>query len=485
MANAAIFQAIAEHREAVRQNEKIILHDLARHWVQPYRYLKEQVDALTGIIENRLKEGKPVEPEYIYSHRRYRAMMEQAEKQIEKYNEATKGIITGAEADAVEIGNANARKLVNLAEPDDPMWTRINTRETRILSGMLTDRSPLSDLLKKSWPETTGKIHDVLYTGLSTGQGSSWIADRLMDAVNIPLERALVIARTEVNRVYREANLETMRESRAVIGYRRMCYPPTACFACLMMDGEFYEKSESFSDHPNGKCSAVPVTKHFDPINEKGWERGQDWFMRQNIETQEKIMGKGRYELWQRGTDPRDMVYIKQNPLWGGSPTVRTLKELGFGYKGSDLHNIYDISGARITDPYSPRGEDFAEMEYNEIRLMKNDVSQIAKNIGEEETVIREIKEYIFINDSLFDEDLQSYRRFDPDCAIAQSWQRLYIGRDIKPHDRTLIQHEKLEMEIKRENPGISHDEAHTRAAMVYNYGKEAVAYYGSLEKHK
>ena len=151
----------------------------------------------------------------------------------------------------------------------------------------------------------------------------------MMEAVTIPEKRALTIARTEVNRAYREANLETMRESRAVIGYRRMCYPPTACFACLEMDGEFYEIGESFSDHPNGKCSAVPVTKHFDPINDPNWERGQQWFERQSPDTQRKIMGPGRYDLWKNeGVNPREMVYIKENPFWGGSPTVRTIENI-------------------------------------------------------------------------------------------------------------------------------------------------------------
>jgi len=189
--------------------------------------------------------------------------------------------------------------------------------------------SPLRSLLDKSWPETSNKLNEVLTVGLTTGQGANWIAQRMMEAVEIPEKRALVIARTEVNRAYREAHLETMRESRAVIGYRRMCYPPTACFACLEMDGEFYEKGESFSDHPNGKCSAVPVTKHFDPINDPNWERGQQWFERQSEETQRKIMGPGRYDLWKKdGVNPRDMVYIKENPFWGGSPTMKTLESI-------------------------------------------------------------------------------------------------------------------------------------------------------------
>ena len=329
MAEAEIFRAIRLQREAVNRSEKDILRQMARQWLPIHHYLEEQFGALMKLIKAKQNAGEDVPIEYIYSQQRYQDMLRQSAEAIRQYNRAVRKIITGAEADAVEIGNANAKQLVNIAEPDDPMWTRINKRETRIISGMLSEQSPLSRLLDKSFSQTRTEIDKALLIGLGTGQGSSWIAEQLSKAGQVPLERALLIARTEVNRAYRQANLETMRSSRAVRGYRRMCYPPTACFACLMMDGEYYDKAEDFSDHPNGKCSAVPVTKHFDPANDKNWERGQDWFARQDEATQRKLMGPGRFDLWkQSGVDPRDMVWIKPNKVWGGSPAVRTLEEL-------------------------------------------------------------------------------------------------------------------------------------------------------------
>ena len=90
-------------------------------------------------------------------------------------------------------------------------------------------------------------------------------------------------------------------------------------------------------------------------------------------------------------------------------------------------------------------------MYYKEIRSFSTDVKKIAENLGKEESDIVKIKAYLFEDESLFDPDLKTYRRFDPDCAIAQSWQRLMTGKDIKQHDRTLIEHELLEMKIKRE----------------------------------
>ena len=152
--------------------------------------------------------------------------------------------------------------------------------------------------------------------------------------------------------------------------------------------------------------------------------------------------------------------------------------------KGSTIRSGAVI-GARILDPEGEDGKAFAESFYPEIRKRKTDYKKIAKNIGKSEADILQIKNYLFIDNSLYDEDLQVWWQFDTDCAIAQSWQRLTDGTDIKPHDITLIEHELLEMKIKQENPGISHDEAHAIAQSKYNYKKEASEYYGNLSKSK
>ena len=143
------------------------------------------------------------------------------------------------------------------------------------------------------------------------------------------------------------------------------------------------------------------------------------------------------------------------------------------------------ISGARITDLNSAEADEFAEMYYEEIRHFSTDSKKIADNLGKEESDIRKIKAYLFEDDSLIDPDTGESRQFDPDCVIAQSWQRLMNGKDIKLHDKTLIEHELLEMKIKQENPGIDHVKAHELASEKYNYPKEALEYYGNLKKHK
>ena len=350
MAESEVVKAIRKQREEITRNERDTLKRMAKLWVPSYKYLQKQVNALTALIQQKRDKGEPVEIEYLYSLDRYKTMMAQAKKMIRDYNKAIAGQIRGTEAEMVDIGHRNAKQIINIAEPDDPLWTRVNKRETRIMAAMTADETPLDNLLAKSFGQMKEGMESALITGISTGQGSSLIADQLMKAAEIPEQRALLIARTEVNRTYRQSNWEQMRSSRAILGYRRMCYKDTACFACLMLDKEFYPVDSEPTDHPNGKCSFVPVTRHFDPGADPGWESGRDWFEHQDPDTQRSIMGPGRFDLWKRqGVNPRDMVWIKPNKVWGGSPAIRPLEELknssatASGYRGL-FSSIFDKS---------------------------------------------------------------------------------------------------------------------------------------------
>lgn len=138
------------------------------------------------------------------------------------------------------------------------------------------------------------------------------------------------------------------------------------------------------------------------------------------------------------------------------------------------------VSGARITNTYSPAARAHAERYYGLVRSMKTDVARIAKNTGYPENVIQKIKNFIFLEKHDLG-DLEP-RRFDPSFAMAQSWQRLINGTQ-KPHDLTMLKHEVLEKELM--DRGLSQDDAHIEASRQYNYAKESDDYYAALKEHK
>ena len=94
---------------------------------------------------------------------------------------------------------------------------------------------------------------------------------------------------------------------------------------------------------------------------------------------------------------------------------------------------------------------------------------------------ITDIKKYVFFE--LHDLGESAPQRFDPSFEMAQSWQRLIEGKNIQPHDITLLKHELLERRLVLE--GLTQSEAHIRASAVYNYSKEIRDYYGKIGKHQ
>ena len=225
---------------------------------------------------------------------------------------------------------------------------------------------------------------------------------------------------------------------------------------CRSLDGKIFRMSEYETGvtappfHPWCRTTTIPYFEDNDSVRAARGKDGKTYY----------VDGKLTYREWEER-------YVQKNIV----------------EKEDNFDIIY--SGARITDPFSEEAISFAEMYYEEIRSFSTDIRKIADNLGKSEADIKKIKAYLFEEESLFDPDTGQWRRFDPDCAIAQSWQRLMIGKDIKLHDRTLIEHELYEMKIKAENPGIEHWKAHEIATHKHNYQKEVDEYYGHLKEHK
>lgn len=152
-------------------------------------------------------------------------------------------------------------------------------------------------------------------------------------------------------------------------------------------------------------------------------------------------------------------------------------KILTNGVIGGRLRVSGATSGA--LNPDSDRANKHAEQYYESVRKMQTDVKHIAENTGYSEDTIQSIKDFIF-NEK---HDLgDRYDYFDPDYKMAQSWQRLIDGKNILPHDLTLIKHEEMEKELM--SRGYSQAEAHLITTKKYNYEKEAREYYDKINRN-
>ena len=294
------------------------------------------------------------------------------------------------------------------------------------------------------------EIDKLLQTGLIQGKNPRVLARHLEKRFGASRYNANRLMITEMARV----QTEVQKQSYVRNGFEEYeyigCNKGDACDICRALDGKHFKVEDMMPGenappmHPQCHCSTAAY------MDEEEYYKWLDSYKEHGLS----------FEEWERYTKAGKILEKKSS---------------------SDIIT----SGARITDIFSKEAQEFAEMYYDEIRSFSTDTAKIAENLHKNESDIRKIKAYLFENDSFFDSDTGEYRRFDPDCAIAQSWQRLMTGKNIKPHDRTLIEHELLEMKIKEENPTLEHWKAHEMSAKIYNYSREAEEYYGNLEKHK
>jgi len=121
------------------------------------------------------------------------------------------------------------------------------------------------------------------------------------------------------------------------------------------------------------------------------------------------------------------------------------------------------VSGA--LNPESKEARKHAKQYYKSVRNMKTDIISIANNLGMNETDIQKIKNYLFIDKH---ELFNGFKQFDESYHIAQSWQRLIDGKNIKEQDIILIKHELEEMEFIKN--GMTQTEAHIEVTKRFNY---------------
>lgn len=143
--------------------------------------------------------------------------------------------------------------------------------------------------------------------------------------------------------------------------------------------------------------------------------------------------------------------------------------------------DIMAISGAisGALNPDSKEADKHAKQYYEAVRKMTTDVKRISENTGYPESLIQQIKDFVF-NEKHDLGNRVDY--FDPDYKMAQSWQRLIDGKDIKTHDLTLLKHEQMEHDLMQQ--GYSQSDAHAITSQKYNYGKEASEYYDQIKKN-
>ena len=153
----------------------------------------------------------------------------------------------------------------------------------------------------------------------------------------------------------------------------------------------------------------------------------------------------------------------KLKPSSWRQETVGNTKKSGAVFSGA----LNDIN-----DPLGTKRAIHAEKYYNSIinRDKNTIINKLSMNGNIEISEAENVYKHVFENEHIFKSG--DIKKFEPDYDMAQSFQRILEGKDIKPHDYTLLKHEILEFEIMSKY-NMAYEDAHAIAEKQYNYSQE------------
>ena len=335
MPESKVVNVVRAHRLAMSAHEAETMRDMAVRWLGVERAIDGNIAALANEMLRRTQAGEVITPSMIRAANRYEILKAQTEREILKYNKDAAAIISDGQVTALEQGLQTAQDAI-VSSGFNASYNKINVGAVDAMVGYAGDGSPLVSLLNDSVSAgAADSIVQSLIDGIGQGLGADAVARDIAGDLGGNFDRSLVIARTEINRSYRSASTEQYRQSGVVDGFMRLVSRDEACLACIALDGEKFDSPDEMDDHPNGRCTCVPIIAGEAPPE---WETAQEWLANQSDEKQLEIMGTARFEMFKAGTPISAFGEKRQSDIWGDSPKVVTIQDLQLAAHGNAMN---------------------------------------------------------------------------------------------------------------------------------------------------
>jgi len=308
------------------------IEEMARRWTQLEAALQGSIDALALEIDALRLKGEAIPVSKLIRMQRYQSLLEQSAEQLNLYADFAGIRIGDGQREMINLGIQHAGAAIKAYYENHnkipAAFDVLPVSAIQNMVGLAGDGSPLRKLLQDSWPSAVDGLTTQLINAIALGKNPNDTARAMRNGFGVGFNRSINIARTEQLRVYRTAAVEQYKESKLVKGYKRLSARDTrVCPACLLADdGTIYDLDVVFEEHPQGRCSPVPVVVGLPVVT---WQSGQSWFLAQTPDAQKSLLGPGRFDAWQNGGfELADLVKREDNDTWGTSLRTASLKEL-------------------------------------------------------------------------------------------------------------------------------------------------------------
>jgi len=335
-----VVRAMREFRRELLARDAGQMQVMARRWLQVERALNAEIDALVLDFQQRKERGEAVGRGAAYKLERYRRLLAQTEGEYEAYAGWAEGVIRTEQERMAVYGVEHAAAAIGLSYLDagsvGTFFDRLPVEAVANMAGMAGNGRSLGELLKKRIdPTYSGKgqlsawqrLTQTLVNGTALGWNPRKTARKMAADLAAGLQKALLIARSEQLRVYRMAAVQQYQASGVVEGQKRLtAHDDRVCPACLADEGKVYPITAVIPDHPQGRCTGVPMVKDLPEVE---WLSGEDWFRRQPSAVQANILGNGRFVAWRNGEfEFGQLVTRTSDPVWGAGLVPTGLGDL-------------------------------------------------------------------------------------------------------------------------------------------------------------
>ena len=346
MTTSQIKQHLAQFRARLLAHEHQAELAIEHAYQQIMASIEPRLTNLYQQIEHAQASGDKVPVSWLYEQQRLSVLKQFLQGQIDHFAMLAHTTTLQGQHTGVMLGQEAAHSLLQASRPPGVRWT-FGVPSQEALSNMIgvtQAGSPLADLFAGFGQKAADDAGSVLITAIANGDNPRTIASRLAQALDEPRQRALVIARDQMNRVYRSAQQANYQANSDVVDSMiRICdFGPRTCGPCIALSGTVYALDDDPGFHTCDRCSLVPQTKSWSDIlsplgiDTSGIEEtsyqpvnGSDWFDQQSESVQQQILGPGKYQAWKEGQFTlSDLVAHEDDPKWGPSIREKSLKEL-------------------------------------------------------------------------------------------------------------------------------------------------------------
>ena len=253
---AQIYEEAERFKAALLKRERAAASRMIRVYGQSWTRLSKLLMAVTEKIGDAQRRGQPISPAWLFQQERFARLMVQVEREMRKFADVAERAIVAEQSAAVKAALADSTALAGRVASVTPgitaTFTALPVSAVESIAGFLGNGSPLRALLDELPADAGRVVADLLQEGIALGYNPRKTAAKIRHAMGMNLNRALMIARTETLRAYREATIQNYRANEDVVQgwWWTASLSRRTCPACIALHGTWHPLSERMDSHP-------------------------------------------------------------------------------------------------------------------------------------------------------------------------------------------------------------------------------------------